>query len=203
MTEAQVVALIAYRLGNIRNQEAAIKAQMYAIIEELEQSPFHPWFLLSENNHTQTVIGERRVPVPTDFLAEYEEGSLYLDNDTEWKELKKMSQDQLRECCSDPGKPSAYALTNSYFRLFPQPDAEYDLELMYYKKSSNVEGDLNPWIINAGNLLSWKVCAVMAASRKDMKASQGYEQKALAALYSLRQQHLERMETNKEVIFGG
>ena len=79
MLESEVISLVAYKLGNIRGQDDVIKAAIYSEIEGLEQGLFHPWFLLSENNHYTITKDDRRVPVPADFLAEYEEGALYAE----------------------------------------------------------------------------------------------------------------------------
>ena len=204
MTEDKIIATIALRLGNLRGQEAMIKSLMYEGIETMEREVFTPWFLLSENNHTTTIIGDRRLPVPKTFLKEYEDGCLYTKDAKSglWRCLEKKPQDKLRPLMQEEGQPCYYTLTNSYFRLFPQPDDEYEMELLFYKYSYDIEGDENPWLINAASVVIYKTMSLMAQARK-MDEATTYEQQYAQAYMSLQHRHIEREEINNEGVFGG
>lgn len=202
MTESDVIKLVAYKLGNISGQDDVIKSAIYTEIEALEQGLFHPWFLLSENNYYTILEEERRVPVPADFLAEYEEGALFAFEGEVPKVLTKKPQDWLRETYSYEGFPLHYALTNFYFRLYPQADIGTKLELLYYRKTAAVKGDENPWLKEVGMLIVYAVCVHMSLARKD-KQVQAYQQFFQQEYSKMVARHTEREEANREAIFGG
>lgn len=204
MTKDDLNKLIAYQLGNVTGQYDVIDLQIDAAITRLEQLPFQPWFLLSENNSTQTIIGDRRLPIPIDFLGVYEEGTLYIapDGDGRMVPLAKKSQDELRPYYNDKGVPKFYALTNKYFRLFPEPDAAYDMELLYYAKTAVPMAVDNPWLVNVPDLLIYTVVQNMLTPRKDGNADKF---KALADMeyQKLIARHTAREELDRDAIYGG
>lgn len=129
------------------------------ITQELELEPELPWFLLSEEAEANTAIGDDRLAVPTDFLREYEYGALWLkESDGTLTALPKYEMDVLVRELRGSGKPRAYALTGKYFRLFPTPDQQYTVRMVYYKRSAalNADTDTNewltevPWLVVAG-----------------------------------------------------
>lgn len=203
MDKATIVKRVAFRLGNVRGMDTLIEAEVDATINRLENEDFRPWFLLSENNTYKTTIGERRVPVPREFLSEYEDTALYVVHDGLDYPLQKMSQEEARvKWQGSQGVPQAYALTNKYFRLFPAPDAEYELELIFYRRSGALANDENPWFVEAADWVIYDTAAHMLLARKDKRYMEmeqlSQEQKALVM-----RRHTEREETNREVIFGG
>lgn len=202
MKKVDIIAAIAYGLGNLRGMESQIETGLKVVLAELEEGPFFPWFLLSENNHYVMDIGERRVPLPRDFLQECEETALYLQKESgDWVYLYKASQDQLREMANETGEPCVYSLTNEYFRLFPIPDKAYKLEMIYYKGSDH-DDEENPWFKFASNLIIKKVCSYMAKARRD-KQWQVFEGEANTAYIKLQQDDIARREVNREATYGG
>lgn len=203
MDKATIVKRVAFRLGNVRGMDTLIEAEVDATINRLENEDFRPWFLLSENNTYKTTIGERRVPVPREFLSEYEDTALYVVHDGLDYPLQKMSQEEARvKWQGSQGLPQAYALTNKYFRLFPAPDAEYELELIFYRRSGALANDENPWFVEAADWVIYDTAAHMLLARKDKRYVEmeqlSQEQKALVM-----RRHVEREEANREVTFGG
>ena len=202
----QIVSLVAYRMGNVRGQDTAIQNEVYQAINRLEVREFLPWFLLSEMNFYTTKIGEPRVPIPRGFLMEYEEGSLFLDiPETEYTTICKKSLDQIAdEWTMKSGKPLYYALTNSYFRLYPIPDAGYKIEMIFYRKSEFLkhEDGENAWFDNASDLVVAETCWGMLTARRD-KQAEYWRGIAEQEWQRLIMRDTERREMNRDVTFGG
>lgn len=122
-----------------------------------------PWFLLSEDLAIKTVLDEERVAVPVkgsnvrgDFLAEYEEGALWIRNaEGKFVVLDKDDYDTLAETYPDSGRPKTYSLGGKYFRLKPTPDAVYDLRMKVYLREIALAagGTTNEWLRWASELM--------------------------------------------------
>lgn len=173
MDRDTAVGLVRKRLGNLTGSflDADIITEMQLQQEVLERGPTLPWFLLSERSDAYTTVGEERIALPVDFLREYEEGALFyfnesLDEDEPWRALKKDDWDALKAAYQTrTGSPEKYALTEEYIRLFPTPDAEYLLRMIYYKRgvdltSGNVTDNI--WLLNTPDLLISLTAQVVA-----------------------------------------
>lgn len=204
MTKDQVVKMVAFRLGNVRGMDAIIETEIESTINRLENEAFQPWFLLSENNEYQMQVGENRVPVPADFLAEYDESALYVKMDNGgYFPLSKMSSEEVRaKWQNGQGMPQGYSLTNKYFRVFPAPDKEYLLELLFYRRSKSIANDDNPWLTEASDLIVYETAAHMLLARKD-KRFMAMEQLAQEQKLLLMNRHTAREEANRDVTMGG
>lgn len=171
------VAMVKQRLGNRSDApDAQILLELVlaqAVFEEgiltPQQGIFLPWFLITEFSSISTTIGEERVPIPSDFLQEVEQGQLYVYDSAEddaWIELEKADDDTMRanpDLVEATGKPEAYSLTNGYFRLLPVPDAVYTLKMMYYKQDTVpvAAGPENLWLKHAPDLMVAQTCIQM------------------------------------------
>lgn len=170
MTRDEAVALIARRLGNRTDLDSSIVSEMQLAQMELEEdSELRPWWLLSEMASTTTADEEMRILLPDDFLAEYENGALWLytataDSDKRWTGLdKKFLDDAIQTYDDEPGEPEVYARAGNYFRVFPLPDDEYTVKMLYYKKGTELTTDItNVWLTHAADLLMGKTGMAMA-----------------------------------------
>ena len=164
MTRDEAIALIGRRLGyaSTTDIEALIIAELKLAQTTLENDPriARPWFLITSVTDLTTTASTYTVSLPSDFLAEHEEGGLWYylatSEDNPYKELRK---DKLDYCLryygsEDAGEPSAYALSGSQLWIFPLPAAAYTLKFQYYASdtelSTNVEND---WLKYAPDLL--------------------------------------------------
>ena len=86
MTRDEAVTIIQQQLGFRTDLTAVIITKMKLAQEHLELSPTLPWFLLSEKSFAFTVINSEKVPIPLDFLQEYEESALVYKPDDATKE---------------------------------------------------------------------------------------------------------------------
>lgn len=165
------VTLVKQRLGNrVDSLDAQIVTEMVLAQTILEGSDFLPWFLLTEFSVNTTTANEERVPLPSNFLREYEEGSLYVYDSTQsdpWIELGKEDDETLRadtDLVGTTGQPKKYSVTGNYIRLKPTPDTTYTLRMLYYKYDTAPEsgGAENQWLKYAPDWLIAQTVVQMA-----------------------------------------
>jgi len=144
---------------------------------QLEEMSELPWFLESEISSISAVIGEERIPVPSDFLRENVESAFFYYNASAspaWVPLSKHSLPELRQAygTADANAPEAYALQGKYFRIFPTPDAAYTLKLVYYQRQAALTGDndSNDWSVEAPWLLIGTAGLSVAENNRDAAA---------------------------------
>jgi hypothetical protein len=180
MTRAQFITLLKQRLYN--NTDSALDAIIVSEMDlvqstALEGAEFYPWFLLSEFVTSYTTAGERRMALPSDFLAEWEDGTLWIydesSSDDKWIELWKDDYDALLARYPGEGKPVAYAQDNGYFYLFPQPDAIHTLKMRYYQKqtlpSDLADGETNLWLTQASDWFLTETGYTISAFHLDLR----------------------------------
>lgn len=189
----------------VRGPQQLARAQ-----EMFEKGPDYPWFLLSEESEIMTSIGERRIPLPTDFLAEYEEGALYYDDETGDKiELVKHDLDYLNRIydTTATGAPEAYSLDGQYFRIFPLPDLRYQLKMLYYKKDVDPSlistGATNQWLTYAPECLIGAAGKVLASGLRDNVAIAFFDSMEAKGRALLNNQNEQRKHANRSYQVGG
>ena len=181
MTRDEAVALMQQQLGFRTDLASTIVTNMKFAQTNLESAPTKPWFLISEDSYADTVSGEQRIAIPTDFLEEIDEATLrYIPDDLTDGEIDliKGDYDQLRKDYQDTttgttavGEPEAYALLDGYFRIFPTPDDVYRLKMIYYKQDTVLSSDIeNNWLKWAPKLLMGETGAMIASSLRDAAA---------------------------------
>jgi hypothetical protein len=202
MLKSAIVAMLKSRLGNRTESDidTRIDSELDAAQEDLEHNGvFVPWFLLSETATYTTTIGEQRVPLPADFLQEYDEGALFYDGTP----LKaKYDYDALVQVykTAQAGPPEAYALVNGYFIVFPVPDNAYELSMKYYYSdtvpSSVASGSANQWMKHAAGWLLARAGKMLARYIKDAEVAAMFaedEKTEATKQYSI---HVDRAERN-------
>lgn len=212
MLRDSAVALIKGRLQrkNFSDLDALIVSEMQAVQEELESAAFLPWFLLSEKMTVTRAVStnDDRLALPTGFLKEYEEGSLWLqttDSENPQKAMQKGFYDIALKVYPGTGTPKVYALDGDYFRLRPEPDEEETFYIKVYKKdtvlSTNIE---NKWLANASGWFMAEVAYKMAALYlKDAKAANIFAAEVKRQYATIYKKHIARMEANMDEPMGG
>lgn len=207
MTRDEAVALVKQGLGFKTAMDSAIITTMKACQTNLELGPTKPWFLLSEDATYTTVAGERRIPLPPDFLEEYEEGAIYYaPTDGDEIPLTKDISEQLRSvyASTSSGTPEAYALVGNYFQLYPTPDDAYLLRMKYYQRATILNSNLeNEWLKWAPNILIGQAGSQIAAGIRDWKAKETFDSMAQGALLLLQNQNEARKHANLDMQIGG
>jgi hypothetical protein len=176
---------------------------------ELELATVKPWFLLSEDSVFNTTAGENRVPLPSDFLQEYEDGALwYTPTDTLEPEVKlyKEFPDHLQKKYprTASGFPTSYALIGKYFVMYPTPAEAYPIRMRYYAKAELLSTDIeNAWLRHVPNLLIGRAGAELAASLRDWKAKDMFDSMAAGTMGLLAASEEARENANLDLQIGG
>lgn len=148
MTRDQLISLVLGRLGQRQNdvklQTAAVTEQQLIQQTLMEGADFKPWFLLSEYEQTTVLSGEYKVSLPTRFLEEWEEGSLWLVPDPVGDPngrvaLPKGDYDYLAAKYPGSGDLRAYSIAGGYFLLSPRLSADTVLQMRYYKRELTMD----------------------------------------------------------------
>jgi hypothetical protein len=210
MNLGEALGLIALILGN--RSDLATKGQTALGIAQshFEQGPDYPWFLVSESATIVTAIGERRIPMPTDFIGEYEEAALfYEDTDGELTKLAKKDYDYLvgKYTATAEGEPEMYSADGLYFNLFPLPDDLYTLQTKFYKKDTAIStlssGSTNKWLTYAPNCLIGWAGQNLAAGLRDTVAAARFQVLEGEGRKLLNTQNEERKHSNRQYQIGG
>lgn len=171
MNVKETLDLLMKRLGNRTDPDlrAACLLEMKIAQESLESSETLPWFVLSEATYAETEAGERRVPLPPDFLRESQEQEFrYYQADGTKKSIVKGDYDRLRsEFEGTSGPPEYYAIRGQYLIVFPTPDAIYKVEFSSYYARQEPPTDtvesVNGWFRNFPDLILARAGFVVAS----------------------------------------
>jgi len=217
MTRDEVIKLVLSRCGN-RTKDTYLAGQCVqelALIQQttLEGADFKPWFLLSEYMHATTGALESRMPLPTNFLEELEEGILWVrpPGQVKYQPLRRDDLDVLEERYLDnePAMPTNYAIVRQYAVLFPKPDTAYPLKvrcylreptLMYeYGQEASQTVKTNQWLTECPDWVVGELGAKIAGSYiKDEATAAKFKEEAMAARTRLYVSTVAREEMNRQ-----
>lgn len=210
MEFSEAVTLLKGRLSNFQSTaaDAVIKSEMNAKQFALEQSDFKPWFLFTEKATAQNTALEERLPVPDDFIEEWEEGALYWKKTSEsvYTPLGKDDYDYLiKTYTAASGTPKGYELAGDYFLIVPVPLEIYDWRMRYYAhQATNIDdGDENKWLKHAGEWLIAETGLVIANNYlNNDRAAKGFDVMRREAKARIEKLDTSRREANRERIQG-
>lgn len=209
MTRDEAVAIIQQQLGFRTTLSSEIVTYLKLAQIDLEKLPTKPWFLRSEYAHIYTEPDEPRIPLPNDFLEEVEEDALWLvEDETDLTDgltaLYKDDIQQLQEKLPSAGTPEAYALDGAYFRLFPVPDDEYYIRMVYYKRAEELNSNVeNTWLKYAPKLLMGTAGMMIASALRDMAAQKTFQEWKITDGLSLANQNEAREHAARSYQIGG
>jgi hypothetical protein len=202
-------AIIKGRLGNFTSTslDAPIITEMAQAQTVMEEGDFKPWFLLTESSTALNAINEERLPVPTDFIMEWEEGALSWKEQTAtvWIDLTKEDYDFLRGRYDPTGSPKGYALAGENFLIVPEPIAIYNWKMRYYaKQPANANPtDENVWLKYASDWLIAETGLIIANSYvRDKKAADQFAAQKSEAKARLEKHNVAKAEANRERMMG-
>lgn len=210
MTRDEAVARIQEQLGFRTDKEAQIQRELQNAQEFYERWPRLPWFLIDEVHRIQTAPDEERIPVPEDFLREYEKGTLWYWNNTTtdaslvYTNLCKEDVDYLRETLPGCGAPQAYTIGGDYFRIFPTPDDTYWIKMIYYKQDATLDDNIeNDWLKWQPDLLIGYAGRVVANSLYNDRARSYFGEMETQARELMVKHSEAREHENRRYIMGG
>jgi len=207
MTRDEAVTAIKIQLGFRTNQDANIVTCLQQSQAKLEKMATKPWFLLSEKATVTLVVNEPRLAHPSDYLGEHEENGLtYLPaDDGDPVALRKDDLDVLKAYYKlQEGPPECYAVDGNYFRLFPIPDDEYEVEMYYYQQdtvlSTNIE---NNWLKHFPFLLMGEAGTLIAGGLRDTAAMAIFNSWRKEGMIELFRENEARKHVNTSPQIGG
>lgn len=210
MLRDEGVALIQEQLSFRTTLSSSIIRYMQLAQTTLEKGPTKPWFLVSEDTFTDTVVDEQRISLPVNFLQEVE-GAAFKYRPADYPdepevELIKEEFDKLSAIYKDieAGPPEAYALLGRYFQIFPIPDDVYNLRLIFFRAdevlTSNIE---NGWLREIPLLLLGTAGQMMASPIAQPNAYKVFSEWITAGLKVLHGHDTSRDMANREMQIGG
>lgn len=212
MLRDAAIDLLMNRLGqrtqnSLRDQ--IIGEMVYVQENTLEGNPTPLWFMLTENSDAPTVANDERVKLPADFILEWENGGLYLQNadgtETElikkdWDMLKAEANSSTTSSLAGTGAPSHYDLAGDYILLRRIPDAIYTIKMRYYGRQTDISGSYgdvnnveNNWLKHASD---WFI-----AEAGVIIATQYLQSPEMAAKFSTQAQEAHDRLIRKNVAF--
>lgn len=204
------ISLLKGRLSNYQSIqiEQTLKDEMNNTQFFLEQEDFIPWFLLTESSTAQNTALEERLPVPNDFIMEWEEGALQWKKTTEtvYQVVNKEDYDYLKKNFSQvDGTPKGYAEAGEYFLIVPPPTDVYDWKMRYFQHQPiNVDDeDENVWLKHAGEWLISETGRVIAESYLNNKmATAAFVSASGRAKTRIEKLNVAKAEANRERMMG-
>lgn len=166
MLRDAAVDMLMKRFGNSNDltlQDDIIKEMVEAQRTVLEGDVVYPWFLVSEESSSVTIVGDERLPLPADFVALWEYGVLARYDatlDDPYVEMVREDWDVINEHLNFSGKPTHYDIAGIYLLMRPLSDAAYPLRFWYIAKGADLSGTYgdannieNAWLKNASDWL--------------------------------------------------
>lgn len=169
MTYEEIVGLLSKRFGNRPSLDQSIGYEMVYVQENvIEKEPsFHPWFLLQEDlDVIAFTSGDEYVTLPSDYLALYEYGSVYVYDsagDLVRTPLEEWTYDKLTTRGTDEdealvtGQPEKYVLMGNRIYLTPVPNYNGNLGIRMYAKqtaiTSETDATTHPILLHASDWL--------------------------------------------------
>ena len=208
MLRDDLITLLGQRLGNRTDLDSRMQSELLMLqsVTLEETGAFTPWFLETEIATQACTAGDERLPLPTDFLAEMEEQSLWLyDVNTSpyMLEMQKDSYDVMVQRFPIAGKPRRYALTASYFLLKPTPDIVYTFKMRYYARDTALTTNIeNKWLLHAPDLVLAELGAVMAKHIQNPAMEASFRADAQAARSRLYVKHEARAHNGRTYSMG-
>lgn len=203
MVRDTLLSLLGQRLGNRTDLTTRMITEVQLLQEvRLEQNSWIPWFLETEMATSATVAGEERLALPTDFLAEIEEQTLWLYDSTQdvvWIPLRKMAYDNMLAKYPDTGRPKAYSLGPDEYRFGPVPDDIYTVKMRYKAKDDILDTNIeNKWLKHASDVVLAELGIVMAEKHmQHPKLAETFRNDAGVAWTRLYNKHVAREEENQ------
>ena len=215
MLRDDAISIAQILLGFRSDQNPNFVTMFQFVQNQLEMGPIRPWFLLQEDSLVLTTINEERIEIPQDFIAECDELPLRYRPTTYPTtpeiQLRKDAYDLLKRNFGPntilPGTqqvPQAYARVGIYFRIFPLPDQNYPIRLIYYAKdtvlSSNIE---NKWTKYSPDLLIGRAGRLLATGLRDAGAYGEFSKMETTGMDRLLRENEEQKHVNQTYQMGG
>lgn len=219
MLKNDAIANVKLHLGFRSNLDSEILTQLQTAQSTFERegvpipnsaATFLPWFLITEIADVLVAVGEERIALPSDFLAEWEDSSLWrydasaADAD-KWTQLMKDDVKTARVTSIGSTAPKLFARSGSYFRIFPVPTEITTFKMIYYAAatalgSANTE---NSWLKYIPNLLIGEAGFHIASATRNASAIAIFTHMKDMAAKNLWIKNEEQEHVNRRYVMGG
>lgn len=209
MTRDEAVSIIQQQLGFRTDLSSEIITNLKLAQTMLEAGPTRPWFLVTEQQSISLEVGEQRLVVPSNMLAEIDQARLvYIpdDSDEAAVDLVKEDYDQLARDYAevDNGPPEAYALLGNYFRIFPTPDDDYTIKIIVFGTDADLSSNIeNGWLKHVPYALIGKAGAQIASAIRDNVALAVFREWEREGRLALQGKDVARDVANRVLQVGG
>lgn len=209
MTYDQVISTIMFRVGNRPTLRPQIEAELQMGIEtELERdAQFKPWFLLVDGFQDLTIVADTRtIAWPSEFLAENEMGSLWIE--AEGGALTLLTKLDIKVLVARVGEtatgtPTHYTVIGTKIHLYPKPTDGGTIKALYYAQSGfEKNDDANVWIKYASDWLIGHTASKIAESIQNLQIFQLEQARAQRARLRVMGESEEFAETNVNTLMG-
>lgn len=205
MIKSTFLTLLKLRLGSRTDTDLDVLISLEADQAqfELEHSAEIPWFLLGLETPITLVVGSRLASWPDGFLAEYEDGGIWVtDSSGNLGLLDKGDYDaSLEYWGSETGLPKGYSTAGSNIQLFPIPDVAYTATVDCFLSDtlfSDLDGgEENLWLTHAPDVLIAKTGMRVATFIRDVELVQIFVGEYTLATKRMEIEHIARMEANR------
>ena len=172
MIKSAIIETIKNRLGQRTDLDTFITTELDLQQETALQrnGRIVPWFLESEVYTHSTTASDEKLALPTGFVAEKEDGGLFLyqsgEDEPYTKLIKCDYDDAVLEYGDTVGVPKVYSLSGIYIRVRPIPDAVYSLKQIYFLEDTLPSvvalGSYNNWMRYAPDVMIAQLCVQLA-----------------------------------------
>jgi len=167
-----IIATVLSRCGRRETDTyllARAQAELPVLQRRLEGDPFKPWFLLTDELTFASVANQRYLPLPSDFLLEWDDYPMTRYDSTQSDPYIELTKDefnylQARFKGESAGKPTYYSLAGNQIDFFVTPDDVYSFRWRYFASEAELltTGNTNAWTVYADDMLIAELGMIMS-----------------------------------------
>jgi len=178
-SELYDLILVKARRVNDTQLRTVIPAELRQMLQSLEHSPFHPWFLETTSSGLTTTVDVDTLDAPEDYLLLVEDTKVWItDSEGTRTRLVRRFHEDIEEAYNgvSSGRPESFDIFRELIYLGPIPNDIYTIGMKYYAKTiPPPDNDLNvsnPWVLEAEDFFITEIARRLQVNYiKDMKVA--------------------------------
>lgn len=177
--------------------------------QELEREAELPFFLKKHYSGIVTAASTQSVNCPSDFLREFSDDQLFIQNTTSLVETPVVSdaegEGRLKFPSGAVGVPELYTIINKVFYFYPTPDDIYNITGTYFASAANLTDDNteNNWTRYLPEILYSKAGFILASGLRDMNGMQLFAGMLGRATQKLNEMNTADQAAGSKPVIGG
>jgi len=223
MLRDTAIDIILKRCGNRTSttlKQGIINEMVFVQENILEgNADFRPWFTLTEFAEGANASNDERLPLPNDFIEEWEDGALWrydedADEAEQWIEMIRDDYKIIKAKYPESGVPTHYDKVvlndenyddQAYYLLKPTPTIQYVWKMRYYGKGEGLAGTYgdaanieNIWLKHASDWFIGEVGMIIAAQHLQSETlAQMFMAQSQRGYERVYKKHIQWLEVNK------